>query len=223
MGDSVQFRSLCFGLSTAPRAFTRVMAPVSSIMHRYGLRYLDDWLILGSSFREIVRARDFLLWLCQELWVRVNLAKSSLTLSQSIDYLRRRLQTCPLRVFPTPKRALKLSLVHEFVSSSTSSDFVASTPGCNVIHVRPSSRLSSSHEVAQLRLNTAGRSLGDSAVVSWDDSCLGDLRWWSVFHWAFRCQTSHCSPMLLTLGGECLSRTTTSPAHGLQVVTNFPA
>ena len=34
VGDSVlQFRSLCFGLSTAPQAFTRVMAPISSIMH----------------------------------------------------------------------------------------------------------------------------------------------------------------------------------------------
>ena len=31
----------------------------------------------------------------------------------------------------------------------------------------------------QLRLNTAGRLLPDSASVSWDDSCLVDLRWWS--------------------------------------------
>ena len=44
-----QFRALCFGLSTAPQVFTRVMAPISSIMHRFGfriLRYLDDWLVL---------------------------------------------------------------------------------------------------------------------------------------------------------------------------------
>ena len=64
VGESVfQFRALCFGLSTAPQVFTRVMAPVSSIMHRYRfqfLSYLDDWLVLGSSFQEIVRARDFL-------------------------------------------------------------------------------------------------------------------------------------------------------------------
>ena len=45
-GEEVwQFRALCFSLSTAPQAFTRVMAPISSIMHRHGfriLRYLDD-------------------------------------------------------------------------------------------------------------------------------------------------------------------------------------
>ena len=41
VGDSVyQFRSLCFGLATAPQVFTRVMAPVSSIMHRFGFRIL---------------------------------------------------------------------------------------------------------------------------------------------------------------------------------------
>ena len=113
MGDSVyQFRSLCFGLAT-----------VSSIMHRFGfriLRYLDDCLVLRSSFQEIVRARDFLLWLCQELGIHINLAKSSLTPAQSIDYLGMRLQTSPLRVFPTRKRVLKLSsLIQDFLSCRT--------------------------------------------------------------------------------------------------------
>ena len=78
--QTYQFRVFCFGVSTAPQVFTRVMTPISSIMHRFGyriLRYLDDWLILGSSFQEITRARDFLLWLCQELGVLVNLSKSS--------------------------------------------------------------------------------------------------------------------------------------------------
>ena len=33
-----QFRALCFGLSTAAQVFTRVMAPVSSILHGMGIR-----------------------------------------------------------------------------------------------------------------------------------------------------------------------------------------
>ena len=178
VGDSVfQFRALCFGLSTAPQAFTRAMAPISSIMHHYGfriLRYLDDWLVLGSSFREIVRARDFLLWLCQEFGIRVNLSKSSLSLCQTIDYLGMRLQTCPLRVFPTPKRVLKLSsLVLDFVSCRQLLGVMSSLSS-----IVPGSRLLM--RSLQLRLNTAGRLLKDSAIVSWDDSCLGDLRWWSV-------------------------------------------
>ena len=46
VGERVyQFKVLCFGLSTAPQVFTRVMAPVSAILHRTGVRlrrYLDD-------------------------------------------------------------------------------------------------------------------------------------------------------------------------------------
>ena len=47
-----QFQALCFGLSTAPQVFTRVMAPVSAILHSLGIRmrrYLDDWLIQSCS------------------------------------------------------------------------------------------------------------------------------------------------------------------------------
>ena len=75
-----QFRALCFDLLAAPQVFTRVLAPVSAIMHRNGFQilwYLDNWLVLASTFQESVRARDFLLWLCQRLGIRINLPKSS--------------------------------------------------------------------------------------------------------------------------------------------------
>ena len=53
-GRTYQFKALCFGLSTAPQFFTRVMAPVSAILHSLGIRmrrYLDDWLV-QASFQE---------------------------------------------------------------------------------------------------------------------------------------------------------------------------
>ena len=49
-----QFKALCFGLSTAPQVFTRVMVPVSAILHSMGIRmrrYLDGWLVQSSSLR----------------------------------------------------------------------------------------------------------------------------------------------------------------------------
>ena len=94
---------------------------VSAIMHRHGfriLRYLNDWLVLASTFQESVWARDFLLWLCQRLGIRVNLPKSSLTPLQTQDYLGITIQTIPLRVFPTLKRIQKLSLLlQDFLST----------------------------------------------------------------------------------------------------------
>ena len=115
VGDAVyQFRTLCFGLSSAAQVFTRVMAPVSSIMHRHGfhlLRYLDDWLVLGSTFQELVRARDFLLWLCHLLAIIVNPSKSSLVPTRTLDYLGMTFETSPLRVFSTLKRVQKFSLL----------------------------------------------------------------------------------------------------------------
>ena len=47
-GQVYQFTALCFGLSTAPQVFSWVMAPVSAILHSWGIRmrrYLDDWLV----------------------------------------------------------------------------------------------------------------------------------------------------------------------------------
>ena len=51
-GTIYHFQALCFGLSTAPRVFTRVFAAMSACAHAHGirlLRYLDDWLVLPSS------------------------------------------------------------------------------------------------------------------------------------------------------------------------------
>ena len=63
--------SFCFGLTTAPQVFTRIMAPVSAILHRHGVRmhrYLDDWLILASSEIACLQSRDRLLAVWHRTW-----------------------------------------------------------------------------------------------------------------------------------------------------------
>ena len=73
-GRAWQFKVFCFGLSTAPQVFTRVMVPVSSVLPQSAvrmLRYLDDWLILASSRNECCWARGKVLSLCQELGIAV--------------------------------------------------------------------------------------------------------------------------------------------------------
>ena len=156
------------------------MTPVSSIMHRFGyriLRYLDDWLVLGSPLQKITRARDFLLSLYSELEVQVNLTKSSLTPAQTLDYLGMTLQSSPLRAFPTQARVKKvLSLVEEFSSCEQPLSLWRSLLGVmsSLSSLIPGSRLRM--RALQLRLNVSSLQSSEAALVSWDDSCLKHLR-----------------------------------------------
>ena len=89
-GKVYQFKALCFDLSTAPQVFTRVMASVSAMFHDLGvriLRYLDDWLVLASSKKEALWAREVVLNRCHQLGIVVNLAMSHLNPSHTATYL----------------------------------------------------------------------------------------------------------------------------------------
>ena len=120
-GVPYQFRVLCFGLTTAPQVFTRLMAPISAILHRYGiriLRYLDDWLILDESRTTCIQARDRLLHLCEELGLQVNHGKSSLVPSQDMTYLGMQILSVWFIAKPTETRVVNLlNIIEEFLSS----------------------------------------------------------------------------------------------------------
>ena len=121
-GVSYQFRVLCFGLTTVPHVFTRLMAPISAILHRYGvrmLRYLDDWLILAESRPTGLQARDRLLQVCKELGLQVSFRKSSLIPSQDMTYLGMQIQSVRFIAKPTATRVENLlKIIEEFLSST---------------------------------------------------------------------------------------------------------
>ena len=183
-GKPFQFRVLCFGLTTAPQVFMRIMAPVSAILHRHGvrmLRYLDDWLILASSEIACLQSRDRLLAVCTELGIRVNLTKSSLVPSQSIVYLGMEILSLPFIARPTPTRADNLiRLIEEFLSTPSPpaflwrrllghlSSLILLVPG-GMIRIR----------LLQLCLKDQWDFLDDQFQVSWSPLCREDLLWWS--------------------------------------------
>ena len=127
-GRAYQFRVLCFGLTTAPQVFTRIMVPISVILHKYGvrmLRYLDDWLILASWELACLQSRDRLLTVCTELGIQVNLTKSSLVSTQSLVYLGMEIRSLPFIARPTPARVSNLlRLIEEFLSTSSPPAFL---------------------------------------------------------------------------------------------------
>ena len=85
-----QFQTLPFGLSTAPRVFTRVTRTVLAFLRRSGMSvfaYLDDWLIVSNSKESSVRDTRRTVFLLESLGWIVNMQKSSLSPSQTIVYL----------------------------------------------------------------------------------------------------------------------------------------
>ena len=89
-GQVYQFTALCFGLSTAQQVFSRVMAPVSAILHSWGIRmrrYLDDWLVQSFSCESLLQDLHVVLTLCRDLGIVINLEESNLVPSQVAQYL----------------------------------------------------------------------------------------------------------------------------------------
>ena len=178
-----QFKALCFGLSTAPQVFTRVMAPVSAILHSMGIRmrrYLDDWLVQSASRESLLRDLQNVLQLCHELGIAVNPQKSNLVPSQVVQYLGVVIDSTSFRASPSEERISRLQ--------STAAEFQSCASPPASLWLSLLSVLSSlAHLVPGGRLRL--RSLQLCLHRSWDRQdledpvyalmeCLRDLQWW---------------------------------------------
>ena len=106
-GQVYQFRALCFGLSSAPFIFTRVLQPISVWAHRHHIRltrYLDDWLIAAPHPDLASQHTLQILQLCGRLGLLVNESKSDLVPSQHAVYLGMDIDTSLFLVRPTDAR-----------------------------------------------------------------------------------------------------------------------
>ena len=178
-----QFKALCFGLSTAPQVFTRVMAPVSAILHSMGIRmrcYLDDWLVQSSSRESLLRDLQIVLHLCHELGIVVNPQKSNLIPSQVVQYLGVIINTTSFRASPSPEHISRLlSTAGEFQSSaSPPASLWLSLLGVlsSLAHLVPGDCLRM--RSLQLCLHRSWDRLDLEAPVSVSTECLRDLQWW---------------------------------------------
>ena len=84
------FTCLPFGLSSAPRIFTKVMKPVLAFARSEGIRliiYSDDILIMASSEEESARHTNFVVHLLDSLGFIVNREKSCLLPQSQLTYL----------------------------------------------------------------------------------------------------------------------------------------
>ena len=85
-----QFKCLPFGLTSAPRVFTKVLKPVVGTLRQMGIRlivYLDDILIMHQSKEELMQLTPLICQFFAGLGWVVNLKKSHLTPEQSMEFL----------------------------------------------------------------------------------------------------------------------------------------
>ena len=79
-----------FGLSTAPREFTKTLAPVVQLLRTQGIRvhaYLDDWFIRAHSPEQSLQYTRQTIQLLQTLEWTINWKKSMLEPSHILDFL----------------------------------------------------------------------------------------------------------------------------------------
>ena len=183
-GNVYQFSALCFGLSIAPQVFSRVMAPVSAILHSWGIRmrrYPDDWLVQSSSRESLLRDLSVVLDLCHELGIVVNPAKSHLVPSSEIvQYLGVVVDSQSFRASPSLERVARLrSTADAFLSCA---DPPASTwlsllgMLSSLSHLVPGGRLRV--RSLQLCLHRSWDRGDQSVRIPWTPDCLRDLQWW---------------------------------------------
>jgi hypothetical protein len=85
-----QFTCLAFGLSPAPRLFTKLLKPVVGALRRAGIRlviYLDDIIFMNESREGVISDVSTAIDLLTSLGFLVNGKKSVLLPSQSLEYL----------------------------------------------------------------------------------------------------------------------------------------
>ena len=118
-----QFKALPFGLSSAPRVFTRIMLAVASCLRSQGIRllqYLDDWLFLSTDRQTLLSHLRVAVSLVTRLGLVINPEKSETTPSQDFVFVGIRFLTRHnLILVPPPRVTSILSLVQVFLRRST--------------------------------------------------------------------------------------------------------
>uniref|UniRef100_A0A452H4A0 Protein-serine/threonine kinase n=1 Tax=Gopherus agassizii TaxID=38772 RepID=A0A452H4A0_9SAUR len=85
-----QYRVLAFGLSTAPRVFSKLLAVVTAYLRKKGViifPYLNDCLLKASTFDEALRFTQLTIDCFQSLGLQINKSKSTLSPTQHLEFI----------------------------------------------------------------------------------------------------------------------------------------
>ncbi|KAL0195070.1 hypothetical protein M9458_008642, partial [Cirrhinus mrigala] len=106
-GNAYEYNVLPFGLSLAPRTFTKCMDAALIPLRRQGLRianYLDNWVICSPTEQQARSNTKVVLAHLQKLGLTLNSKKSCLTPTRVVTYLGLTLNSSIMRASLTPQR-----------------------------------------------------------------------------------------------------------------------
>lgn len=123
LGKKYQYRALPFGLRSAPRIFTKVMAVVGAFLRKQMIHifmYLDDWMLKNSSKVKLTKQLQYTQELLKNLGLIINVKKSCLVPTQIIEYLGAVIHLKEGLVFPSLERFKNISqMIQIFLNSQT--------------------------------------------------------------------------------------------------------
>ena len=112
-GQCFQWKALCFGPTSAPRVFTKIVSVVAAYLRAQNIllaEYLDDWLSVNQLKNQLFQDREKCLNLLTSLGFMINSQKSNLIPTQNLTYLGGVFYFNKGIVCPTAERIAKLNL-----------------------------------------------------------------------------------------------------------------
>ena len=185
------FQCLPFGLSAAPRVFTKLLKPVVGFLRQNGCRliiYLDDMLMLHQDRGQLQQVTQLTCQLFESLGLVVNQKKSVLTPTQEIEFLGFYLCSVTMRLLIPPEKLRKIQqdarhlLDQESVTVREIARFVGKATATMraiplaPLHYRALQLLMNS--VLPLNYTQEEISTKYETIVTLTPACKRDLEWW---------------------------------------------
>ena len=182
-GGIYQFNALPFGLSTAPRVFTKILRPVVGILRERGIRcviYLDDILLLSQCRQQACQQIWAVIDLLESLGFLVNYQKSVLDPTQELTFLgfilnsaRKEVKLPQSKVLQIQTEARRL-LAQEKVSARALASFIGKLSSA-ILAIYPAPL---HYRSLQQLKHRALRVANFDSLMTVSPPAQQDLRWW---------------------------------------------
>ena len=180
-----EFQCLPFGLSSAPRAFTKTLQPVLAVLRSLGIQiviYIDDMLLLHQQSKVLQRMFAHVVAFLEKLGFLVKIEKCSVTPSQCIVFLGAKLDSTTSISLPQPKLSTILDtcqvlLAQGCVPMRTLSIFIGRMSHASQTGIMMAPLYY--RGLQRLHLKTvAQHGHGSRVSVPLNYQALADLKWW---------------------------------------------